>query len=262
MHAPQYRETLFSELYPGKTHSCPTYIPILKSLDHFLQLTPEQKAYTVIRSDAGFGSDYNVDYVLDEGWQILTKGIGGKRSACLMREMKDTTWLEVGLNRWVAEAAHPPTFIKPVQFLLLRWLNPQGETKYANVICSVLDWSMLEVIQHFDDRGGCETQIQADKGGLKLSKRRKIHLEAQEALILLTDLAHNLLSWVTTWMFPTGVLSTFGTTRMIEDVLALPGQLIFSEQGQLQEVQINNLHPYSQHVADGLQRLLDRFENP
>ncbi len=262
MHAPQYRETLFSELYPGNTHSCPAYIPVLTSLDHFLQLTPEQKAWTIIRSDAGFGSDFNVDYALDEGWQILTKGIGGKRSTCLMRKMEDIAWLETGCNRWVAKATQPPTFVKPVQFLLLRWLNSEGETKYANMVCSVLDWSMSEVIQHFDDRGGCETQIQSDKGGLKMCKRRKNHLRAQEALILLTDLAHNLLAWVTPWMFPTGMLSTFGTTRMIEDILALPGRVIFTESGRLHEVQINALHPYSQQVADGLQRLLDRFGCP
>ncbi len=234
----------------------------MNSLGHFLQLTPEQKAHTVIRSDAGFGSDFNVDYALDEGWQILTKGIGGKRSASLVRQMEDPIWLETSDNRWVAKATHSPTFVKPVQFLLLRWLNPEGEAKYANVVCSVLDWSLSEVIQHFDDRGSCETQIQADKGGLKMCKRRKNHLEAQGALISLTDLAHNLLSWMTTWMFPSGILSTFGTTRMIEDILALSGRVILTEPGRLQEVQINALHPYSQQVADGLQRLLDRFGNP
>jgi hypothetical protein len=51
------------------------------------------------------------------------------------------------------------------------------------------------VIAYYDARGACETEIQADKGGLLLSRRRKKVLAAQETLVLLTDLAHNLLAW-------------------------------------------------------------------
>src|SRR6266545_551650 len=49
-------------------------------------------------------------------------------------------------------------------------------------------WSPREVIAHYDARGTCETEIQADKGGLLLARRRKKVLAAQEALVLLTDL--------------------------------------------------------------------------
>jgi len=262
VHAPQYRETLFSKLYPGNTHSCPAYIPLVQGTERFLQLTPEQKAGTVLRSDSGFGSDYNIDYVLDEGWQILTKSYGGKRSARLLRELPETTWLAVGANRWVTAAYQPPPYLKPVQYLLLKWLNEKGETKQSGVICSVLDWSLAQVIAYYDDRAGCETQIQADKGGLKMCKRRKARLDAQESLILLTDIAHNLLSWASSWMFPEGIFTTLGTTRWVEDILTLPGGLIFDEQGRLLEIQLNRQHPYSEMVAEGLKRLLDRFGYP
>jgi hypothetical protein len=69
----------------------------------------------------------------------------------------------------------------------------------------------------YDQRGACETQIQADKGGLKLTQRRKQCLPAQEALVLLTDLAHNLLAWTVHWMALEPPLAAFGTTRLIED---------------------------------------------
>jgi hypothetical protein len=39
-----------------------------------------------------------------------------------------------------------------------------------------------------------ENEIKADTGGLLLPRRRKKHLNAQEALVLLADLAHNI--WV------------------------------------------------------------------
>lgn len=216
----------------------------------------------MLRSDLGFGSDYNIDYVLDEGWQILTKSYGGKRSARLVREMPETDWLEVAGNRWAVPAFHPPTYLKPVQYLLLRWLTETGQAKQSGVICSVLDWDIAQVIEYYDDRGSCETQIQADKSGLKLCKRRKARLGAQEALILLTDVAHNLLSWAATWMFPVGMCSTFGTTRWVEDIFTIPGSLVFNDRGGLLEIQLNRQHPYSETVAEGLQRLLDHFGNP
>ena len=120
---------------------------------------------------------------------------------------------------------------------------------------------MANIIAHYDDRGACETEIQADKGGLKMERRRKKRLAAQEALILLTDVAHNLLAWVPRWMFPGEPLAAFGTTRLVEDVLHLPGRLLFHGD-RLAEVQLNQLHPYAEQVAAGLQRLLAHFGNP
>jgi hypothetical protein len=120
---------------------------------------------------------------------------------------------------------------------------------------------MPQTISHYDDRGACEIEIQADKGGLKLCKRRKKRLSAQEALVLLTDVAHNTLAWVSHWMFPHGPLATFGTTRLTEDILAIPGHLIFRGE-RLIEVQLNERHPYAAQTAIGLKRLLDRFRCP
>lgn len=122
-------------------------------------------------------------------------------------------------------------------------------------------WSSVEIINYYDDRGACETEIQADKGGLQMGRRRKKVATAQEVLILLTDIAHNLLAWTTPWMFPSGPLAQMGTTQMIQDVLCMPGRLIF-ERRQLVEVQLNQLHPYATEVAAGLVRLLDHFGYP
>src|SRR5262249_48663358 len=146
--------------------------------------------------------------------------------------------------------------VRPVQWLALRWRTQRGELKQSVVICSVPEWSLAEVIGHYDARGACEGEIQADKGGLQMGKRRKKVLAAQEALILLTDLAHNLLAWTVRWMFPSGPLGQVGTTQLVQDVLAIPGHLIF-EQQQLAEVHLNELHPYAAEVAAGLERLLD-----
>ena len=94
-----------------------------------------------------------------------------------------------------------------------------------------------------------------------MERRRKRRLAAQEALVLLTDIVHNLLAWVPQWMFSTEPLACFGPTRLIEDVFHLPGRLFFCN-GRLSEVQLNRLHPHAEAVAAGLERLLDHFGYP
>lgn len=262
MQAPQYQETLFSHLFPGHTASLSAYIPVFQSLDHFLKLTPQQKQRTILRSDSGFGSDRNLDFVLDEDWQVLSKGYAARRTGSLARKATNAHWLELCCDRWVTQAPQAPTYIRPVQYLLLRWRTENGDFKHATVICSVLEWCWHQVIEYYDDRGACETEIQADKGGLKIEKRRKRQLAAQEALILLSDLAHNLLAWTMQWMQIPGELSTYGTIRTTEDVLSVPGRLKFDEHDRLVEVQLNMLYPHIDQIADGLRRLLDRFGDP
>ncbi len=215
-----------------------------------------------MRSDSGFGSDDNLNYALADQWQVLSKGSGGKRPGIFARQIAPANWHILRPDdRWVAQAVNPPSYHKPVQSLVLRWRTQTGDLKHATIVCSILAWSLAQVIAYYDNRGACETEIQADKGGLKMVKRRKKQLLAQEALILLTDLAHNLLAWSSDWMFVEPPLTEFGPTRLIEDILAIPGHLIFEGQ-QLVEVQLNELHPHAAQVALGLQRLLAHFGHP
>jgi len=260
VHAPQYHETLFSQLYPGRQESSPTYLPTVQSVETFLGLTPAQKQRTGLRSDAGFGSDANINRVLASDWQVLTKNKGGRRPQAFARQIAAPLWQDLGQARWVAPVAHPVSYVRPTQSLLLRWLTEKQRTKYAIVVCSILDWRPAEVIAAYDQRGACETEIQADKMGLRLEQRRKKHLAAQSALVLLNDLAHNLLAWTRGWMFPTGTFAQYGTLRLVEDVLCIPGRLLF-EDTILAEVQLNERHPHAHKVAEGLDRLLKHF-NP
>jgi len=234
---------------------------VLAALTKVLPFTTEQKQRTILRSDAGFGSDQNVNQALSAHWQVLTKGKGGKRPAAFAAKIAEADWQPVGPKRWGAPAIEPPSYVRPTQHFVIRWVTNQGEVKQATLLCSILDWSLAEVMAHYDDRGACETEIQADKRGLQLERRRKKQLAAQEALILMTDVAHNLLAWTTQWMFPTGPLAHFGPLRLTQDVLALPGRLVF-EKKRLTEIHLNKRHPHAPDVAEGLQRLLDHFGLP
>jgi hypothetical protein len=257
--APDYKETLLSRLYPGSQQSSPTYPPTIDALEALVPWAKWQKQQTIFRTDSGFGSDDNINYALRHQWQVLTKGHGGRRPAAFVRRIAAQSWSLVGQERWVAPVPIAPVYAYPTQTLLLKWLNQRRQMKMATVVCSMLDWTPEQVIRHYDNRGQCETQIQSDKGGLKLTQRRKHSLPAQEALILLTDLAHNLVAWSLQWMALDKPLNAFGTTRFIEDVLAIPGELIFHD-ARLVEVRLNEQHPYAKNVAGGLQSLLQHFD--
>jgi hypothetical protein len=215
----------------------------------------------VLRTDAGFGGDANVNHALTAHWQLLAKGKGGKRPTAYATRIAPTDWQDLGQQRWIAPAPDAPHYVQPTQHALLRWQTERSQLKYSTLVTSVLDWSLAEMVAYYDDRGACETEIQADKRGLQLERRRKKQLAAQEALILLTDLAHNLLAWTMHWMFSTGPFAHFGPLRLTQDVLALPGRLRF-EQDRLVEVHLNKRHPYAAEVAEALHRLLSHFAWP
>lgn len=252
---------MLSRLYPGKQESSPTYQPLLTDLETFAQFTPAQKQQTILRSDAGFGSDANINFALEAHWQVLTKNKGGHRPEAFARRIPVAAWQDLGQERWVASAIQPVTYVQPTQSLVLRWLTEKQMTKYAIVVCSVLNWTSDQVIAEYDDRGACETEFQGDKTGLQLERRRKKQLAAQEALILLTDVAHNLLAWCRQWMFADGALAQYGSLRLTEDVFCLPGRLLF-EGDRLSEVHLNQRHPHAAATAVALQRLLDHFGQP
>lgn len=135
--APQYHETLFSRVYPGNRESSTTYQPIVDALDLFLGLTEAQKRRTILRSDAGFGSDKNVNYALQTQFQVLTKNKGGRRPPVWAKRVAPKDWQSLGKERWVAPAVDPPAYACPMRCLVLRWRTSSGLIKYAVVLCSI-----------------------------------------------------------------------------------------------------------------------------
>jgi hypothetical protein len=55
--------------------------------------------------------------------------------------------------------------------------------------------------QLYDKRGGAvEIEIKEDKQGFGMVKRQKRKAEAQDMLVLLNQLAHNVLMWARNWL--------------------------------------------------------------
>jgi hypothetical protein len=130
--------------------------------------------------------------------------------------------------------------------------------KYVLLVCSLLDLDLFEISHLYDERACMETEIQADKGGLLLPKRRKKQFEAQEALVLLTDLAHNILAWSRDFWAAEAKIGDLGIYGIVNKIMMIPGKLTF-EDGKLVKVRLQATHPLAKPVVSCLSRLLRDF---
>ncbi|RMF46960.1 MAG: hypothetical protein D6750_09770 [Bacteroidetes bacterium] len=253
--APAYHETLGSFLYPGNTLGFTTLKPTMTIMAQRLNLSPEQRRRTIVRSDGGIGTDANVNWLLWSGYQVVTKGFSHTRAAALARQISPDGWeKDPERERWIAPAVSPPRFGRKASVYVLRWETQKG-FRYGTLINTVPGLSPLGAWQFCDGRGAAEVEIRADRQGLHLPRRRKHSLAAQMVLILLTDVAHNLLSWLHAALLADGPCADFGTLRMVEDLLTIPGRIEF-EGENLRKVSLLATHPYAPLMRTALQKLL------
>jgi hypothetical protein len=99
---------------------------------------------------------------------------------------------------------------------------------------------ILLQVHFYDQRAVIETaSIKADKQGLGLVKRRKFSLMGQEMLVLLAQLAHNLVVWAKGWLTELSPeLESFGVQRLVRDLFAIAAQVLYHS-GRLVKVQLN-----------------------
>lgn len=245
-------ETLCSLLFAGKQPSLHCLKPLVGEMERVLGLGRQQRAQIMLRFDAGFGTDANFNWVLWRGYQVVGKSYHGKRARKLAGLV--TAWHEVGFERWVATCPQPVRYGRRTQQAVLRWKTAKGKVRHAHVITSHLDWSLEEFVQEYNDRAQMENEIKADKSGLLLVKRRKRRLPAQEALVLRTDLAHNIAVWSKDWIFTDPRFAEYGVLRVVQDLLTIPGKITF-RRGQMVTLELNTLHPLAQPVLKGLAEL-------
>ncbi len=78
----------------------------------------------------------------------------------------------------------------------------------------------------YDDRAGMEADLKSDKRGLALAVLRKRRLVAQTVVVLLGELAHNVLIWARGWLAKAAPrLQGYGIVRLVQEVWAVPGRV-------------------------------------
>lgn len=262
MTVPTYHESLLSLIYPGDRQACEWFKPALQSLEEHWPWSAPQRQQVIVRTDAGLGTDANINYALWRQFQVLMKGFSGNRTLAWVKLLDQATWIEdVTRLRTITPAPVPLRFGRRTHNYLLRWTSAKGKLSYGTLISSLLDLDPLTTLRLYDGRGADEGEIGSDKTGLLLPKRRKQSLAAQEALVLLTDVAHNLLAWLHPWALRDSPFAGFGPQRLVADVLSVPGHLDF-ENGRLVKVSLWQAHPYAEPLQTALVTLLRYFDLP
>ena len=87
-----------------------------------------------------------------------------------------------------------------------------------------------------------------------MATRRKHDYLGQVGYILLTDLAHNLLADFYHRALVESRFKDYGLKRIVRDLLATPGRLIFDEQNHLQRIELLSQKQYAEELLICLER--------
>ena len=255
-----YHESLLSVAYPGNRHGYEYFKPALKELLSQWSWSHTQLRQIILRSDAEQGTAANVSYVLWLGFQVLMKAYSGRRTQAWVKLTPQNAWQAdpTGAQRWIAPTPAKLRLGRRMDSYLLRWLDAKGKSAYATLL-TTLPYPAFTQWDVYNGRGGAEIEFRSDKSGLKLHLRRKHSLNAQEAWIVLTDVAHNLIAWLHPWMLAGSAFESYGPKRVVQDLLNIPGQLVF-EDGRLTKVALWETHPYADEMRLCLYKLLKTFD--
>jgi hypothetical protein len=243
-------------LLPGNTHSRVVLKPAIQQAASVLQLSASHHQDTLLRWDAGFGTDQNINWMLSQGYQILGKMYAHKRVVKLARSV--TEWLPTPSSpgREMGLVPQPHRYARKTCQIVVRTPKTSSPNSwgYGALVSTLHHLPNAELVALYDARGGgIETEFRADRQGLGLAKRRKHRMAAQQVLIHLAERAHNLLSWTARFLEPP--LKEFGIMRLVRDVLTISGYLLIRN-NTVVEIGLNRRHPYAYAVRDGFTRLL------
>jgi hypothetical protein len=264
--ATHYDEVVSDQLFAGNVQLNKALQPLVEAAEATLQLDEAKRRRTIIRVDAGAGTEDDLNWLLARGYEIMAKEYSGRRIVRLAKTVQewvqDPNWSERSFG-WVSEPA--TGYVRPVQRIVVRCRRIDGTFAYGVLICSLeveqvltlLGWqrsqaadpvaALLAYVTFYDQRGGgIETAFKGDKQGLGLTKRNKKRFEAQHMLVLLGSLAHNVVVWARRWLaLPEG--PHCGILRMVRDVFHISGLLRFDPFSQVSEIVLNQ-HARRAHV--------------
>lgn len=224
--------------------------PAILAAESALELSPEQRKRTVWRLDGGAGSDEHLRWLIQRGYHVVAKGMSHSRAEALSKQV--SRW-DVYEGIWLGEVDPPVNYGRPVRVFVKRRLKEAVFVHSYYVLTLSLPSKGLFMAQ-YDGRGGAEVEpFRSDKSGLSLESRRKHSFLGQKGYILLTDLAHNLLSNFYHRALVGTQFDGFGPKRIVRDLLTMPGRLVF-DGDQLVKVDLLSLKQFSKDLAICLER--------
>ncbi len=277
--ATHYDEVLTERLFSGKRQLETSLLGLVEATAQTLELDANKRKNTLLRIDGGGGSATNIQALLGDGYQVLIKVHNWQRAHKLAATV--TKWFrdpkvpdrEIG---WVSQ---PHPYGRATQQIAIRKRKPKGKWSYAVIVSTLSDPRLCElngrrrvkrlrkraraflIAYGYDLRGGgAETQNKSDKQGLGLAKRNKHKFAAQEMLVLLAQLAHNVVIWTRNALASaTPSLARYGIQRMVRDVFRIPGSIRFEAVGKVR-ITLSDHHPLATRVLGGFRKWVPRDE--
>lgn len=233
-------------MFPGNAHTVHCFQPAVEATESALELSPQQRKRTVWRMDGGAGTDEHLTWLLARGYQVIAKGLSNMRAQALARQVR--RWDAYRSDCELGEVAAPIDYGRPVRVFVKR-RRKQGEFQHSYHVSTLTLPSKGCFLHLYDDRGGAEVeQFRNDKDGLSLEARRKRSFTGQQGYILLTDLAHNLLTDFADRALKGSRFDDYGPKRIVRDLLRIPGRLIF-DNGHLARVELLSQNQFSKDLA-------------
>ncbi len=270
---------MVDRLFDGKTQLTRALQPLMLAAEETLQLNEEKRRQSIVRVDAGGGSLDEVNWLLSRGYLVHCKDYSGKQAKRLAKSVADWYIDPHQPERqfgWVSEPTE--VNVRPVKRIAVRCRKPDGEFAYGVLISalsaqhvltltgqplSLLDDPaavLLAYVRFYDQRGGgVETSFKGDKQGLGIGKRSKKRFVAQQMLLLLGTLAHNVIVWARRWL-ASPTLQHYGTLRMVRDVFHISGFLLTDACGQVAQLVLNQTAPLAPALVHPLGALLARTQ--
>jgi hypothetical protein len=275
--ATHYGELITERLYPGKRQLESSLVELVDATAHTLELDENQRKNTVLRIDGGGGSDPNIDAVLERGYHLLVKVHNWQRARKLAETVREWFRDPKVPEREIGWVRKPHAYGRATHHIAIRKRKPKGQWSYTVIVSTLPDAWLCElnrrgksqrltpreraflIVYGYDLRGGgAETHNKSDKQGLGLAKRNKHKFAAQEILVLLAQLAHNLVIWTrNAFARSAPCLAKYGIQRMVRDVLRIPGRIRFDAVGKVQ-ITLSAHHPLAHHVQRGFANWLPR----
>lgn len=270
--ATRYREVLVDRLYPGTVQLERALQELVSAAEQVLQLDAARRQRTLLRVDGGGGRDADVNWLLRREDYVLAKVKNWQRARKLLRQV--ATWhpdqkdpqRQIG---WI-EPGH--AYERPTRQIGIQETRSDGRIYRYVLVFNLSDELLYQLnglppqpdpspqqllslaLNLYDLRsGGVETANRNSKSGLGLNKRNKRRFAAQEMLVLLAQLAYNVLTWFHRLLLqPRSPFRGYGWLRLVRDLFHITGKLHFGEQGELLAITLNRDHRLAKPLVDSL----------
>ena len=203
---PKTQEIVTESLYSGKKTSCKVFKDMVQKMELTLSLeTKAQRKLIRLRLDGGFGTDENINYALWREYHLLVKMYSGNRARVLARSVQEWVDISPGSDNRPRQAgwvSAPHRYCRKTRQLAIRMPKKKGDGyKHSVLVTTDMNADLHATVADYDGRSGVpESTFCQDNQGLGNRKRRKRRFVAQQMLMLLTQLAHNLIRWMQNWL--------------------------------------------------------------